>query len=117
MLVTLIKENERNLIPMEGVIGEAASISRDIHHLSDTMGGGFAHLKKATLDWQIKYDEIIYVVSGSMYILENGNRKDATQGDVYFMKNGVDITYGTDDEVVFFYTIYPGNWKERLQEL
>lgn len=111
-LVTLIRSQDVNFKPLDGIEGEAAWISNEITSLSQTMGGGFCKLQKATLKWQIKYDEILYVVSGSMFIEENGQQIRAEAGDVYFMKDGADIVYGTDDEAVFFYTLYPVNWRE-----
>jgi ethanolamine utilization protein EutQ (cupin superfamily) len=112
-LVTLIPASKINYVPIKGFEGEDAQISRDINEFSQTMGGGFAKFTKSTLKWQIKYDEIMYVVSGSMYIIENGERIEGKAGDVYFMKDGADIVYGTDDEVVLFYTLFPVNWQER----
>jgi ethanolamine utilization protein EutQ (cupin superfamily) len=111
-MITVIKKEDLQFDTIEEAVGKSAELNTCIKPLSTTMGGGFAKFKKSTYDWQIKYDEIIYVISGSMYIEENGKRYDAKAGDVYYMKEGADIRYGSDDEVTCFFTLYPVNWRE-----
>jgi ethanolamine utilization protein EutQ (cupin superfamily) len=110
-LVSVVKASDINYVNIEEAVGEAAELAV-IQPKLPSMGAGFAKFSKSTYDWQIKYDEIIYVISGSMFIMEDGEKIEAKQGDVYFMKEGADITYGTDDEVVLFYTLFPVNWRE-----
>ncbi|MBI0580718.1 DUF861 domain-containing protein [Neobacillus cucumis] len=110
-LVTLIKGPEIEFGPL-GIEGEVQEIAPVINKLSTNMGGGKCRMKECHFDWQIKYDEMIYVSKGSMYISYYGEKIEAKQGDIYFMKDGAEITYGTDEEVEFYFTLYPVNWRE-----
>ncbi|RNB89458.1 DUF861 domain-containing protein [Brevibacillus fluminis] len=111
-LVALLKGNETTFEDVPGAHGDVAIFSRNLTGLSSTIGAGFKHLKKATIDWQLRYDEVVYVVSGNMFIMEDGNKIEAKEGDLYFLKKGACVTYGTDTEVKFFYSLYPINWRE-----
>ncbi|MFB5193374.1 cupin domain-containing protein [Neobacillus sp. KR4-4] len=109
-LVTLIKGSEIKFNPL-GIEAEVQEIASVINPISTTLGGGVCRMKNGNFDWQIKYDEMIYVSKGSMYITHNGEKIEANQGDIYFMKDGAEITYGTDEEVEFYFTLYPVNWR------
>lgn len=112
-LVTLIHSSDLAYSPIDEATGELSKLAHIVNHtLSATLGGGFAVMKKSAYDWEIKYDESIYVISGSMYITEDGVKHEAKQGDIYFLKEGARITYGSDEETKFFYTLYPVNWRQ-----
>ena len=113
-LVTLVKGSEIEYSPL-GIEAEVQEIAPVINPISTTLGGGICRMKECNFDWQIKYDEMIYVSKGSMYITHNGEKIEAKQGDIYFMKDGAEITYGTDEEVEFYFTLYPVNWRELQQ--
>lgn len=113
-LVTLIKGSEIEYSPL-GIEAEVQEIAPVINPISTTLGGGICRMKECNFDWQIKYDEMIYVSKGSMYITHKGEKIEAKQGDIYFMKDGAEITYGTDEEVEFYFTLYPVNWRELQQ--
>ncbi|MCY0888271.1 MAG: cupin domain-containing protein [Alicyclobacillaceae bacterium] len=113
-LVHIIHGNDIQFEDM-GVDGDLAEIASPIHKLSKTMGGGICRMKKSAFEWQLHYDEAIYVISGNMYIGYEGEKIQAVAGDIYFMKDGAKITYGTDEEVEFFFSMYPVNWKELQQ--
>ncbi|NSL51846.1 cupin domain-containing protein [Calidifontibacillus erzurumensis] len=110
-LVTLIKGEQIEYSPL-GIECQNGKIAPVLNKISTNMGGGICRMKKCNFDWQIKYDEMIYVSKGSMYITHHGEKIEAKQGDIYFMKNGAEITYGTDEEVEFYFTLYPVNWRE-----
>jgi ethanolamine utilization protein EutQ (cupin superfamily) len=110
-LVTLIKGSQIEYSPL-GIEGEVQEIAPVINKLSTNMGGGICRMKECHFDWQIKYDEMIFVSKGSMYITHNGEKIKAKQGDIYFMKDGAEITYGTTEEVEFYFTLFPVNWRE-----
>jgi ethanolamine utilization protein EutQ len=81
--------------------------------LSDSMGAGFITLEVAGFfEWQVLYDEILYVVSGTLIITQDNKVQKGEKGDIFFLKNGAKITYGTESSTEFFYSIYPANWRE-----
>ncbi|MDQ6594916.1 DUF861 domain-containing protein [Bacillus salipaludis] len=111
-LVSLLKGNETEFENVPGAQGDLAIFSRNLSGLSTTIGSGFKHLKKATIDWELKYDEVVYVISGEMFIIEGDRKMEAKEGDLYFLNEGAKVTYGTDSEVRFLYSLYPINWRE-----
>lgn len=80
---------------------------------SQTLGAGFIKLEEAgNFEWQVLYDEILYVVSGELAIIQGEETKMGTAGDVFFLKEGTSIKYSTPSTTEFFYSIYPANWRE-----
>lgn len=110
--VILLNDDETKYEEVPGAQGNLAIFSRNLNGLSTTIGSGFKHLNKATFNWELKYDESIYVVSGDMFIIEDNQKIHAKEGDILFLKEGAKVTYGTDNKVKFFYSVYPINWRE-----
>lgn len=80
---------------------------------SNSLGAGFMKLEEAgSYEWQVQYDEVIIVVSGELYIKEDEIVKYGKLGDVFFLKDGAKIVYGTESKAEFFYSLYPANWRE-----
>jgi ethanolamine utilization protein EutQ (cupin superfamily) len=67
---------------------------------------------QGAFEWQVLYDEVVYVMSSELYIEENGIRQTGAIRDVFFLKEGAKIIYGTDSQTEFFYSLYPANWRE-----
>lgn len=111
-LVSYFNKNEISYDPISVQSGKAELSSVIKSPFSNTMGAGFIKLSSTSFDWQVKYDEVICVTSGSMYIVENEQKITANKGDIYFLKEGAKVTYGTDQDVEFFYSLYPANWRE-----
>jgi ethanolamine utilization protein EutQ (cupin superfamily) len=75
-----------------------------------SLGPGFIRLEnQGAFEWQVLYNEVVYVMSGDLYIEENGIQTGAI-GDVFFLKEGAKIIYRTDSQTEFFYSFYPDNW-------
>ena len=80
---------------------------------SQSLGAGLIKLTEAgNFEWQVLYDEVLFVVSGELVIVQDGTAQTGTAGDVFFLKEGAKITYSTPSETEFFYSIYPANWRE-----
>ena len=111
--VTLYKKDMISYKDMGIDIGRATLASVVEAPFSSTMGAGLIRLEQGgTFEWQVLYDEILFVVSGELIIIEQNEQKIGHAGDIFFLKKDTTITYSTSSETEFFYSIYPANWRE-----
>jgi ethanolamine utilization protein EutQ len=79
---------------------------------SPDMATGFMTLDKTAFDWHLMYDEIDYVIEGTLDIIVNGKTYRGQAGDVLFIPRDTKITFSTPDKAKFFFVTYPANWAE-----
>lgn len=113
--VLLFKNSEIEYAPMS-VNGGSATLASVVKKYSKTMDAGFIEMKESYFEWTLHYDEVFYIISGSMFIEANNEKIYANAGDIYYLTKGTKVVYGTDSEVKLFYSIYPGNWRELLNQ-
>jgi len=79
---------------------------------SPNMTTGFMTMDHTAFDWHLMYDEIDYVVEGTLDIIVNGKTYRGQAGDVLFIPRDTKITFSTPDKCRFFFVTYPANWDE-----
>jgi ethanolamine utilization protein EutQ len=79
---------------------------------SPNMATGFMTLDHTSFDFQLKYDEIDYVVDGTLEFIVNGKKYTGHPGDVFFIPMNTKVTFSTPDKCKFFFVTYPANWAE-----
>jgi ethanolamine utilization protein EutQ len=105
------KENSYHSMEIENGEGYLAPIIES--PFSSSLGAGFIKLKQAgSFAWQVEYNEVLIVLSGELYIQEGNVKRYGKKGDVFFLKDGAEIIYGTDTETELFYSLYPAKWRE-----
>jgi len=80
---------------------------------SPRVGCGVMEIDRAAFDWTLKYDEIDYVISGTLELIMNGRPVRATAGQAIFIPKNTLVRFSTPDNVRFFYVVYPINWSEQ----
>ena len=75
------------------------------------LGCGMARLKNARLEWTVKYDEVLYVVSGSVRVHTGDGVFEANERDSIWLPAGTELVYEADDAVLLF-AIHPANWAQ-----
>ena len=75
------------------------------------LGAGFARLRNARLEWTVKYDEILFVVSGRIKVHTPEGILDAKANDSIWLPKGTPLTYEAEDALVLF-AIHPANWAQ-----
>ena len=83
---------------------------------SPNMATGFMELEKSSFDWTLGYDEVDYIVEGTMEITINGKKYTGHAGDVFFIPMNSSITFSSPDYCKFFFSTYPANWQELCGE-
>lgn len=80
---------------------------------SPRLGAGVMALDHASLDWTLKYDEVDYVIEGTLEIIVDGRKITADPGEVILIPKNTTVTFNTPDKTRFFYVVYPANWSEQ----
>ncbi len=78
------------------------------------MSAGFLVIENSRFDWELTYEEIDYVIEGTLTIEINGKTYTAHAGDVLFVPSGSKVVWGSPDKARVFYATYPANWADLL---
>lgn len=78
------------------------------------MSAGFLTIDQSSFAWKLPYEEIDYVISGTVSIEIDGQTYVGRAGDVLLVPAGSDVVWGSPDHAKIFYTTYPSNWSELM---
>jgi ethanolamine utilization protein EutQ len=79
---------------------------------SPRLGAGIMELDHTSMDWTLTYDEIDYVIEGTLEIVIDGRKVKAEAGEIVYIPKGTSIAFSTPDKARFLYVVYPANWAE-----
>jgi len=79
---------------------------------SPNMATGFMTMEKSSFEWHLMYEEIDYVIEGTLEFIVNGRKYTGTAGDVFYIPRDTKVTFSTPDKCKFFFVTYPANWAE-----
>lgn len=79
---------------------------------SPNITGGFMEFDHSELTWTLTYDELDYVIDGTLEFIVNGKKYTGLPGDVFFIPASTTVTFTTPDKTRFFFVTYPANWAE-----
>jgi ethanolamine utilization protein EutQ len=85
-------------------------ISKD----ESSMSAGFLTIEKSSFEWELCYEEIDYVIEGTLTVTINGKTFTAYPGDVLYVPSGSKVVWGSPDKAKVFYTTYPANWADLM---
>ena len=71
-------------------------------------------IENSSFDWELTYEEIDYVIEGTLTVTIDGTTYTAHAGDVLFVPSGSKVTWGSPDKARVFYATYPANWADLL---
>lgn len=106
--VTITEENRMDT-------GGSASdqvYTKDLFSLEESprLGCGLMEMKETTFDWTLNYDEIDYVIEGTLTIIIQGKPVTAKAGEIIFIPKGSAIQFSVKDYARFLYVTYPADW-------
>lgn len=78
------------------------------------MSAGFLTIEKSSFDWELCYEEIDYVIEGTLTVTIDGKTFTAHAGDVLFVPSGSKVVWGSPDKARVFYATYPANWADLM---
>jgi ethanolamine utilization protein EutQ len=79
-----------------------------------SMSAGFLTIEKSSFEWDLTYEEIDYVIEGTVTVSINGKTYTAYPGDVLYVPSGSKVIWGSPDKAKIFYTTYPANWADLI---
>ena len=80
---------------------------------SPRLGFGVMELDHSTFRWTLNYDEVDYVIDGTLEILIDGRKVVGQAGDVIFIPARSTIEFSSPNLARFLYVVYPANWYEQ----
>lgn len=109
--VRLVRGTEVGLQKFEPVPGVNARLADMIgapHGAS--MAVGLMEVRECTFDWTLNYEEIEYVLDGTLDIIAGGERIRGYKGDAIYIPKGTHIQFSSPDRALFLYCTYPADW-------
>ncbi len=79
---------------------------------SPRLGAGMMEMTESTFDWTLTYDEIDYIIEGTLEIDIDGRRVVGHAGDVILIPKNTKIKFSAPNHAKFLYVVYPANWSE-----
>ncbi|MCP4119223.1 MAG: DUF861 domain-containing protein [Desulfobacteraceae bacterium] len=88
---------------------------KDIVSLDESprLGCGIMEMKETTFDWTLKYDEVDYIIDGTLEIIIDGRKVVGNKGDIIFIPKNTSIQFSVPETARFMYVTYPANWEEQ----
>lgn len=79
---------------------------------SPNMTSGVMEFDHSSLDWTLTYDEMDYVIDGTLEFIVNGQKFTGNAGDSFYIPANTHVTFTTPNKAKFFFVTYPANWAE-----
>ena len=76
------------------------------------LGVGFARMTGAKIDWTVRYDEVLIVLSGQLTVHTEAGPLTAGPRDSIWLPEGTKLTYEAEEALVA-YAIHPADWAAR----
>lgn len=87
---------------------------KDIFSLEESprLGAGIMEMEETTFDWTLTYDEVDYVIEGTLEVIIDGRKVVGNKGDVILIPKNTKIQFSTPNFARFMYVVYPANWAD-----
>ncbi len=87
----------------------------DVLNLNESprLGCGVMEMKKTVFDWTLNYDEIDYVIDGTLEIIIDGRKIVGNKGDIILIPKNTAIQFSVPDYARFMYVTYPADWESQ----
>lgn len=113
--VMSIKASQIKPVPFDtGKKGDKVWLT-DLYSLDESprLGAGIMEMDTTTFDWTLNYDEVDYVIEGTLEIIVDGRRTIGNAGDVILIPKGSKIQFSSPGFCRFMYVVYPANWADQ----
>jgi ethanolamine utilization protein EutQ (cupin superfamily) len=110
--VQLLQETD---VPYEQV-SPGLEIARPITAAGFTrLGGGWVRMDGSgeLANWTLKYDEVVFCLSGELEIESNGSSTVAQPGQAILIGEGTTVTYRAKLNTRVFFVLHPRDWADR----
>ncbi|MDL2226491.1 cupin domain-containing protein [Deltaproteobacteria bacterium OttesenSCG-928-M10] len=80
---------------------------------SPRLGFGVMEMDRTSFKWTLNYDEVDYIIDGTLEIVIDGRKVTAGPGDTLFIPAKSTIEFSSPGFSRFLYVVYPANWSEQ----
>lgn len=80
---------------------------------SPRLGAGVMEMEKTTFPWELNYDEVDYVIKGSLTVYHGETAVTAGEGEMIFIPKGSKIMFSAPEYARFLYVTYPADWQSQ----
>jgi ethanolamine utilization protein EutQ len=80
---------------------------------SPRLGCGLMEMEETSFAWTLKYDEIDYVIEGTLEIDIDGRKVVANKGEIIFIPKNSSIYFTVPKYAKFMYVTYPADWAQQ----
>lgn len=89
--------------------------THDLFSLSESprLGAGLMEMRATTFPWELHYDEIDYVIEGSLTVEFGTHAVTAGPGQVILIPRGSSIRFSVPEFARFLYVTYPADWQNQ----
>ncbi len=95
-----------------GTPGAKAFFQELVNKEESHISAGFLVIDHSEFPWELTYEEIDYVIEGTLTVTIDGKKYTANAGDVLFVPSGSRVIWGSPDKARIFYATYPANWED-----
>lgn len=114
--VMSVRTAEVKTAPFPFDIGPAGARVRlkDVVSLEESprLGFGVMEMDSTSFPWTLKYDEVDYIIEGTLEIIIDGRKVIGNAGDSILIPAGSSIEFSAPGFTRFLYVVYPANWSE-----
>lgn len=97
-----------------GTPGAKVAFQELVNKNESQMSAGFLTIDESKFDWKLTYEEVDYVIEGTVQITIDGKVLTAHKGDVIYVPSGSDVNWASPDNAKLFFVTYPANWADLL---
>jgi len=110
--VAHFRKSEMNFAAFGGPPG-SATIARLVGpEMSKSMGAGIATFDGCSIEWTVRYDEVIVVLEGTFRLVVGSETYACAPGDVVWIPENTPLKYEGDKAKVF-YALHPVDWRQK----
>lgn len=102
-------------VPQPGKVSAQSVVTEEV---SQTLGGGLLTLDDHSYEWDMTYDEVLFVHKGVLRVAFGEDQKQVLEGgpgDIFWLPKGARVTYSGEGAVVFF-AVFPVNWRATISD-
>ncbi|MDR3048919.1 MAG: cupin domain-containing protein [Elusimicrobiota bacterium] len=77
---------------------------------SPRLAFGVMEMDATDFEWTLNYDEVDYIIEGTLEIIIDGRKVIGNKGDAIFIPKGSPIHFSAPKFARFLYVTYPADW-------
>lgn len=88
---------------------------KDVFTLEESprLGCGIMEVEDTSFEWTLEYDEVDYIIDGTLDIIIDGRTVSSKAGSVLLIPKGTKVSFSAKGKARFMYVVYPANWSEQ----